>query len=133
VIRIRVEQRKLDAYGSGEFGASRGDRTHNGIDYTLSVLSPVAGKVTKLGYPYADDLIYRYVQVTDADGYHWRVFYIEPTVKVGDIVSCETEIGQPQDIAARYSSKGWMNRHVHLEVMNYIDGKKVYYNPESFA
>jgi murein DD-endopeptidase MepM/ murein hydrolase activator NlpD len=130
MIRIRVSKRKPDAYGSGEYGAPRGDRTHNGIDYTLSVLSPVAGTVTKLGYPYSDDLSYRYVEVTDSIGYKHRVFYIRPVVKVGDVVSRETEIGQPQDVAARYTAKGWMSQHVHYEIKT-PDGDFV--NPEDFV
>lgn len=110
--------RGQDNWGSGAFGASRGSRKHNGIDliqvpgevfYALS-----GGIVTKLGYPYGDDLSYRYVEVTDSEGARWRYFYIEPSVKVGDKIEAYQEIGIVQELGTRY--KG-ITEHVHLEII----------------
>lgn len=108
-----------DPAGSGDFGASRGDRIHEGIDFVcepgVRVLSPVAGEVTKVGYAYADDLSWRYVEVTCPRGYAHRVFYVAPAVYPGCRVTTETALGMAQDITARYPESG-MTPHVHYEV-----------------
>ena len=121
-----LQKRGADPMGDGSFGASRGGRTHNGIDYAAEsgdiVLSPVAGKVTKLGFPYATDLSYRYVEVTDELQRKWRVFYVEPTVEVGAQLTPAHPIGFAQDINAKKGSNGktygeqGMTNHIHVEV-----------------
>lgn len=119
MIKLTTPERGIDDFGSGAFGASRGSRTHNGIDYCAqpnSLVYPVsAGTVTKLGYPYSDNLNFRYVQVTDDNGYDWRYFYVKPTVDVGDIVTRDDVIGWVQNLDVRY--KG-ITPHIHLEVKN---------------
>lgn len=109
--------RGTDVHGSGYFHAPRGNRLHNGIDYSVIansvVLSPVSGVVTKLGYPYADDLSFRYVQITDLEGYKWRLFYIDPSVSVGEVVTIVSKIGVVQDLDERYPG---ITPHVHLEI-----------------
>src|SRR6056300_928587 len=109
--------RPLDAYGSGEFGASRGDRTHVGTDFIAAanepVHSPVIGTVTKLGYPYGDDLSFRYVEVEDADHYRHRFFYVEPMIAVGDSVLVGKRLGTVQSLQKRYAG---IIDHVHLEI-----------------
>lgn len=115
--------------GGGWFGAPRGGtRTHRGIDYACypatEILSPVRGVVTKVGYPYGDDLSFRYVEVTDDAGYRHRTFYIEPCVEVGDKVYDVDVIGKAQAIVTRYPGHG-MKNHIHYEVISpdgqYID------------
>ena len=131
---IPCELRGTDPAGSGEYGASRGSRTHNGIDYTCvpgcEVLSPVDGVISKLGYPYADDLTWRYVQITDSDGLMHRLFYVEPNVGIGQKISLNMAIGIAQDITLRYPDKG-MQPHIHLEVKDqagdYIDPEECGY------
>ena len=112
-------QRGRDDYGCGHFGASRGKRTHIGEDFKAEpgqlVTSDVDGECTKLGYPYGDDLSFRYVQVTNSDGSHCRYFYTSPTVAVGDSIKKGQVIGRVQDIAARYTN-GKMTNHIHFEV-----------------
>lgn len=130
-------QRGSDAWGSGHFGASRGSRTHNGIDYWVpegtKICSMSDGKVTKLGYPYGDDLSYRYVEVTDAGGYQHRYFYVEPRVRVGQVVRRTHVIGQAQDIAGRYDEpQKVMRNHVHYEIFKLENGKRKYIDPEKF-
>lgn len=133
MIVAELPKRGSDAFGSGEFHASRGSRKHKGIDYSCfpdSVIrSPVFGKVTKLGYPYADDLSFRYVQVTDeADNDH-RFFYVEPGVKVGDTIAPGDAIGTAQDVAAKHSTANRkMKNHIHYEIL--INGTEV--DPEDF-
>lgn len=127
MIRVLLPKRGIDDWGSGAFGASRGDRVHKGIDYECpvgaKVFSPVSGKVTKLGTCYKDDPFYRYVQISNT--YDHRIFYVEPLVDIGHWVSEGSLIGICQDIQARYDKK--MKNHIHYEV---LDGG-IPRNPES--
>lgn len=117
MIKLTAPFRGSDAFGSGEFLASRGTRKHQGMDYLAFAGSKVhslkSGKVTKLGYPYADDLNYRYVEVTDEFGYRLRYYYVSPLVELGDSVNCGDIIGEVQNLDSRY--KGIPN-HVHFEI-----------------
>lgn len=134
MVTVILQKRLPDDFGSGEFGASRGSRTHRGIDYMCDpgaiVASPVTGEVTKLGYPYGDDLSYRYVEVTTEVGARHRMFYCEPGVKVGDLVASGDPLGAAQDIAKRYNTDSKkMNNHVHYEIKA-VHGAFV--NPEEY-
>ena len=131
MILAKLPHRAPDDYGSGEYRASRGNRLHNGIDYQCAagaeIVAPVTGLVTKLGYPYGDDLSYLYVEITDHAGERHRVFYVDPHCDVGDTVMFGVSvIGVAQNVAAKYT-KGHMNNHVHYEVKS-PDGS--YRNPE---
>lgn len=133
MIKTVLPKRGSDEWGSGEFHASRGSRKHKGIDYACypgtQIESPTHGDVTKLGYPYGDDLSFRYVQITDDHGNNHRLFYVEPGVKVGDTVEQGDIVGEAQDIAARYSTpEKYMKNHIHYEIL--IDGTEV--DPEDF-
>lgn len=85
-------------------------------------MAPCSGEVTKLGYPYAngvggasDDDPYRYVEVTNSDGEAHRVFYVVPTVKLGDVVLVARDvIGIAQDVRTRHGQD--MTPHVHYEI-----------------
>ena len=122
-----MQLRGQDAWGSGAFKASRGDRDHNGVDIIAQAGSPffamTQGVVTKLGYPYADDLSYRYVEVTDRAGGRWRYFYLEPGVEEDDVIEPYDKLGIVQDIQARYDKR--MTPHLHFEIINahgeYVD------------
>ena len=127
VARRTLQHRGVDAWGDGSFKASRGKRTHKGIDYESQVgdaiYSPVKGRVTKLGYPYTprpdDTITYRYVEVTESNGSRHRVFYIEPSVGNGIFVDTGTIIGIAQDIQARYSKPDKvMKNHCHYEIID---------------
>ena len=111
-----MKLRDCDSHGCGNYGASRGSRTHTGQDLLAPagarVGAPVAGEVTKIGYPYADDLSFRYVQITNS-GYGVRLFYVEPSVRVGQMVSQGEPIGTVQDLSKRYDK---IPNHVHLEI-----------------
>lgn len=127
-----MSERKCDGHGCGHFGASRGTRTHKGVDLNCKpltlVYSPVAGTVTKIGYPYSDDLSYRYVEISD-QGYAFRVFYVEPQVEKGQKVSKNTVIGEAQDLRSRYTG---ITNHVHLEIKN-ADGEYIDPTPVMLA
>jgi len=139
IIATELRKRISDKYGAGHFGASRTSRRpdgskkirkHNGIDYLCppesQVLSPVTGKITKLGYAYKKDENenpYRYVQVTASDGKQHRVFYVEPILPLGRRVREGDIIGFSQDLGKRYPG---ITDHVHYEIIH--EGK--YINPE---
>lgn len=118
-----MNYRKCDGYGCGHFGASRGTRKHMGVDMDCppgtEVGSPVRGQVTKLGYTYEDDLSFRYVQVV-AEGYQFRMFYVEPDVAVGDYVELGETIGRSQALHKRFpmTKAGPMTDHVHFEILD---------------
>jgi murein DD-endopeptidase MepM/ murein hydrolase activator NlpD len=128
-----VTPKRNDKVGSGEFGAPRGSRRHNGIDYAVQpgsvLLSPIKGRVTKFGYCYSSDLSYRYIQVTDANRRNHRFFYVEPLEEhaINQEVGEGEAIGIVQDISAKYSSE--MINHVHYEIK---DASGAYVNPEEY-
>lgn len=123
--------RGADSWGSGAYGAPRGSRKHKGIDYAASpgtvLESNVAGRVTKLGYPYGDDLSFRYVEVTSEDGYRHRFFYVYPRVGRGDVVAAGDVLGVVQDSTGRYEG---ITNHVHYEILK--PGSKASVDPDKY-
>lgn len=117
--------RGRDAWGSGRFGASRGGRIHNGVDIEAEPGSIVeslnGGTVTKIGYPYGDDLSYRYVEITDSVGARWRYFYVDPCVSVAVSVEAYEKIGVAQALGHKYPG---ITEHIHLEIIK-ADGSFV--------
>lgn len=114
-----------DSKGAGHYRAPRGSRLHKGIDYETvkgsSILSPVAGKITKHGYCYGDDLKWRYVEVTaDDSGQRHRLFYVEPlspsAQPVGDSVEAGYVIGTAQAISEKWGDE--MTDHIHHEILD---------------
>lgn len=112
--------RGTDKHGSGHFGASRGNRKHNGVDISVPpssiVLSLTSGLVTKVGYPYdpTDKAKghFRYVEVTN-NGLRIRYFYVEPYVDEGQLVRSGSELGESQRLGLVYPG---ITEHVHVEV-----------------
>lgn len=107
-----------DRHGQGHFGASRGKRTHKGVDYVAEVGQDIkavmSGRITKVGYPYGNDLSYRYVEISNDDtGYRIRQFYVKPCVINDDWVSQGDVIGVAQCLDRRYAG---ITEHVHLEI-----------------
>ena len=116
------ETRTHDAYGYGEFGASRdgGSRQHEGVDFIAkagqTVVAPLSGYVTKIGYAYAGDDELKFVEITNpALRYAARVFYVDPTVELGQAVHVGLPIGEARTLQHKYP--GGMTDHVHLEVL----------------
>ena len=121
---------RSDSAGDGAFGASRGMRTHNGVDYLCEpgkfTFSPVDGVVSKLGYCYTNDPKWRYVEVKDDRDNRHRLFYSLPLVSLDEMVTTGQIIGENQDISERYPGQG-MRAHIHYEI---IDVTGQYMNPE---
>lgn len=111
--------RGKDAHGSGVFGASRGNRTHEGIDIITitneDIYSPISGIVKRYAYPYANDLKYKGIIISNND-FEVKIFYINPVVLVGAKVEAGQFIGKAQNISSKYTP-GMIN-HLHLEVRN---------------
>ncbi len=132
MIRMNAPLRGWDKFGGGHFGASRGGREHNGIDYEIIPGAEiftvgVSGQITKHGYVYADDSTYRYIEITDENEYRHRYFYVSPEAELGDHVTPDDVIGIAQNIADRYP--GGMTAHVHYEIKTPSDG---FIDPEAY-
>jgi len=117
------EMRGHDKYGEGEFGASRdgGQRRHEGGDFKADagqdVEAPISGYVTKIGYAYPGDQSLKFVEITNpALRYAARVFYVNPTVEVGESVAIGHPIGTAHSLQKKYP--GGMTNHVHLEILD---------------
>jgi murein DD-endopeptidase MepM/ murein hydrolase activator NlpD len=113
-------ERGHDAFGSGEFGASRdgGLRRHEGVDVASIpgqvVEAPIAGYVSKIGFAYPNSPL-RFVEITNGHtGYKARVFYVGPSVFPGERLSLGQTIGRASSLQGRYAG---ITDHVHLEVM----------------
>lgn len=92
-----------------------------------SVYAMNYGTVTKLGYPYGDDLSYRYVEITTG-GVKERYFYVFPLVSEDDTVYAGQLIGVVQDLSPRYPG---ITNHIHFEVkLDDDDGDFI--NPEEY-
>lgn len=97
--------RGVDAWGDGDFGASRGGRSHKGVDYLASPGerggSPCDGVIRRIGRCYGDTDEYKLVEIT-TDGALVRLFYMDPNLALGDTVQIGDTIGYAQDISKRY-------------------------------
>lgn len=119
--------RGVDAYGEGRFHASRdgGAREHEGVDYVATpgqaVDAPISGYVAKVGYAYPDDQTLKFVEI-DNPALHLtaRVFYVDPSVSVGEAVAIGHPIGEALSLQRRYPG---ITNHVHTEIAE--RGRKV--------
>ena len=110
--------RRLDAWGQGHFGAGRGNRRHDGVDFVAlpgeEILSPIDGNLIRIARPYKDDPRYEGVVIRGTGawiGVEVKLFYVQGEksgpVKAGD------RIGTAQNLGPRYSG---ITNHVHMEV-----------------
>lgn len=119
--------RGTDRWGAGAFMAPRGRRRHSGMDFAAApgskILAVRPGRVSKIGHVYADDLRYRYVEVTDGTGYRARYFYTVPDerIEVGTSVAAGQILGSLQSLQSRYRG---ITEHLHFEVRDPV-GKPV--------
>lgn len=120
--------REHDAYGGGLFGASRdgGVRRHEGVDFMADagqrVEAPISGFVTKIGYAYPGDSDLKFIEITNpALLYTARVFYIDPSVDLGQPVRVGQAIGRHHTLEDKYP--GGMTDHVHLEIIDNVGSR----------
>ena len=119
--------RGKDAYGEGRFGASRTGHIHAGVDYVAhagqEVRAPIAGFVTRVGFPYKDSAEFRYIEITNrSTGYTARVMYVGPEVQEGQALALGQTIGRAQSLHRRYPNG--ITNHVHLEIAR-LDGRQL--------
>ncbi len=113
--------RNNDKWGKGHYGASRGSRTHNGLDIAVQpkqeIVSPIAGNIIRQAYPYASDRRYTGLLIEGRGkhkGYSIKIFYMSPSTGiVGKIVQAGDKIGEAQDLTIKYPE---ITNHVHIEV-----------------
>lgn len=118
---ITPDTRGYDPQGAGHYGASRGSRSHNGVDFVTCLNEEVkafsGGEVTKIGYPYAPTDItkghFRYVEITGKYGLRCRYFYVSQHVSLGDILKAGDIIGTSQSLTKVYPG---ITQHFHFEV-----------------
>ncbi len=114
--------RGTDRHGSGRFRAPRTNvyGYHRGVDYVATsgqtVVAVIAGKVTKIGFPYKANYTIKYVEITSPLGYVVRELYVDPltSIVVGSNVATGQPIGNHQSLNARYPG---ITEHVHVEIM----------------
>lgn len=125
------EIRGCDPHGCGHYGASRGGRTHKGIDLVCVggtiIRSPVDGVVTRRkGVVYSDPAKadWHYVEITDKDKMHNRFFYVKGLgIELGLKIKKGDVIGVAQGIEVLYEG---ITPHIHYEVRM---GKTMYFDP----
>lgn len=117
-----MQPRGVDAFGSGDFGASRKARLHEGRDYRARagdlVISPGLGRYIRPASPYSDDDHYSGV-VLAFDEYEIKLFYVEPDRRLeqGQRIIKGQVLGKVQDLDEKYSG---ITNHVHVETR--LDG-----------
>ena len=112
---------RMDAAGSGVYGAPRNGRKHAGLDLICApgeiVKSPIRGVITRIAYPYPDTSLYQGVEI-EGDVMTLKLFYVKPYyAKIGQMVTAAEEIGVAQDVRVRYPDEKDMLPHVHLEIV----------------
>ena len=120
------EARGCDAAGCGDYGATRGRRTHNGYDINGDVgddvVAPIGGTIREIAAVYTrDNGDKQGVEITNNDTAEEvvvKVFYVDPSVETGDVVEEGDDIGIVQDVASHWEERGTvgMENHVHLQI-----------------
>jgi len=109
-----------DIQGLGHFGAPRGSRKHQGIDFVavpgMVVKAPISGNVRSLQV-YNGDPTWKGVSITSGD-LEVKMFYVAPFANLPKSITRGTLIGSMQNRAA--TSTGMIN-HIHVEV--WLKGK----------
>jgi len=113
--------RGCDPSGCGYYGADRGSKKHNGIDIVSlpgeSVSAPISGIVRPLiVYDYSP--LMKGIEITDGPVV-MKIFYLESSLKKGDLIKKGQKIGITQDVAGFHSARPMVN-HLHIEI--YIHG-----------
>ena len=116
---------RKDKWGDGSFGASRGDRLHEGVDILGKpgsyVCAPQSGMVVRTGMPYANDNgpWNCYLLIREENGVEWRLFYVVPLLGiVGTTVRKGQVVATLADVGAKYGThavKKRMKPHLHVE------------------
>jgi len=117
-----IELRGSDETGNGWYGANRGRRKHKGLDLVSipneAVFSPIHGIITKIGYPYAKALQFRYIEITGPIYRVWLMYVLpNDSIKKGQKIFIGDKVGTAQNIAEYHHPE--MQNHIHLQVWKY--------------
>jgi murein DD-endopeptidase MepM/ murein hydrolase activator NlpD len=115
-----------DNWGEGSFGSRRGSKFHDGLDIVVelgdSIYSMIDGVIEKVDYPYASDLNWTGIQISN----HYvrtEIWYMSPRIDKNNLFVKEGDlIGTAQDISQKYppvgdnEGLGLMTPHIHVRV-----------------
>lgn len=125
--------RNCDAFGCGYYGASRGKRTHKGIDFKVNEDEPIKAPfdctIVRYGYPYENDNLQRLVEIKgfgNYSDYTAKIMYIKPIHAIGTLINKGSTVCFAGNIKNKYGNS--MINHVHFEL--YKNG--ILINPEPF-
>lgn len=123
-----------DDFGSGHFGASRGNRPHLGIDYVTTegepIYAPFDMEVTRVSLPYFDTSDYKGIAFStqiagvNYDGRWW--YFVPNSDIIGHSVSKGQLLGYAQSLQGRYQG---ITDHTHLQLRSTTELQdSIYYN-----
>lgn len=111
-----------DAMGNGHYGASRGNRKHDGVDYLCNayqrVVAPISGKVNRVIQVYKSDSTWVGVEIVGRRA-TVQLFYVKVTDGlIGQHVVAGDVVGIAQAIGKKYNNGGpaMMQDHVHMRI-----------------
>ncbi len=115
----KKEIRGTDGFGSGSYGARRGDHIHKGVDYICipgqMVVMPIAGVILREARPYANDSRWSGVLIKGKNA-EIKMFYLSPDKTLfGQNLNEGAMIGIAQDISKKYPG---ITPHIHLEIVS---------------
>jgi hypothetical protein len=122
----KVFEVRVDEWGNGNFGASRGKHSdgsqkfHDGLDLVVvpgdAIFSPIDGTVEKVEYPYRSDLKWTGIQIVNGR-VRVELWYMSPNkLLVDSYVNVGDTLGIAQNISLKYSET--MKPHIHMRVTN---------------
>lgn len=108
---------RSDTWGDGHYGASRGARKHEGVDYLAvpgqNIVAPVSGQLTRTVFPYRNNTNWMGCEIEGENCRIYLFYMIPDDDKIMTFVTEGDVIGVAQDISKKYDSK--MMPHVHLQ------------------
>jgi murein DD-endopeptidase MepM/ murein hydrolase activator NlpD len=131
----QLKERGSDKQGSGWFKAPRGRRVHAGTDRACEngtvIHCEIPGRVVKVGWAYSDPKKshLRYVAIQYSEKWFYRVFYVNPIVKLGQYVEKNDIIGTSLNLGKFYPG---ITEHVHFEAYTLKDFNKSEHDKRNF-
>ncbi|MEM1123823.1 MAG: M23 family metallopeptidase [Bacteroidota bacterium] len=118
---VQPLEMRNDPLGEGHFGASRGIRTHNGVDLVTfegqKIFSPIDGVVVRYANPYPDDSRWKGILI-QGNGFFAdttvKIFYMNSMFFPSELIVAGQTIGISQAISQKHGSA--MIDHIHVEV-----------------